>query len=525
MATDTTLDFSFRGQPFVVVAPSDGTVTTSLDFSINGEPFYAPAGGQQADRTEALTATESSSVINAAAAAITEAGTAIDKSDTVLVQKVTGASGYFGNYTQGSSLVYFPPANNKAVMKLQNTTGQSMLVSKFVAQWYDSNPTAKNRAVLYTDNAGVPDQLLAVSNELVGITLGVNILTFPFPVQIPAGGYVWAGVIGDTGLTADCLTGGTIAYNADTYSGNPSQTFGSYSTAAYTYPMTLYGTDGLMRFGRSSIDRPTGNYQPDREHGDKFTLDGTASVLVSSISTYILNTEAGAKSKAAIFTDVAGAPGVKLAQTNEVTGATANSWLVLPFATDYLLAPGTYWLCFITDTNLQTTVIPYGGFLKADGVDTEVLAFQSPSTLQDDISNYGIDIYATYTISTTVTASVTEAATATESSSAGIAGTASITEVASASEEILADYDGVTNVVNSQQVVEVLRSPSAPNVRNSQEVVEVVRLPTNPIVRLSQEVVEVVRIPTTMQVKGSQVVVEVLRQNISQYPAHSMFFA
>ena len=126
-------------------------------------------------------------------------------------------------------------------------------------------------------------------------------------------------------------------------------------------------------------------------------MGGANTVQIDSISAYIKTTSATVKSKAAIFSDAGGMPGVKLAQTEEVVGATANTWLKLPFASLYSLAPGTYWQCFICSENLVTPTIPVTGLLRVDGSEMEATAFQGVSNfLFQSGAPSGIDIYASY---------------------------------------------------------------------------------------------------------------------------------
>ena len=306
----------------------------------------------------------------------------------------------FGNQVPGASTIQFPPGENKAVCRVQNTTGQDLAVERFIGHWgFADYSTAKMKAVIYSDNAGSPNALLATSNEQIGGFAAFKTFTFATPLTVAAGAYVWIGVISDTTVLAGfCTASGSIYYNADTYSDGPSATFGSASIAGYTYQMWVEGDDGQLRFGRSSVDAGSGNYQLDNEHGEPFVLGGTSDVDVTSISTYVQTTSATVKSKAAIFTDSAGLPGTKVAQTVEVTGATANSWLTLNFSSPVRLSPGTYWLCFIADTNLVTPIIGGGGLLRVDGSEAESTAWSSSITFLYDRAPVGLDIYASYTV-------------------------------------------------------------------------------------------------------------------------------
>lgn len=314
-----------------------------------------------------------------------------------------------GNQVLGNSNVLFPPANHKAVCRFQNVSGSDLLVSKFYGDWGSASSTAKIRAVIYSDNGGVPGTLLAVSNERSGPLNRWNALTFATPLLVPNNGYVWFGVISDTSITSSvCSNSGALYYNENTYASGASSSFGAPSIVAFTYRMFLEGEDSTLSFGRRSVDIAgmgplDGNYQPDREHAEKVFLNSAGPVNVTSISTYIRNTVPTAKSKAAIYSDNAGYPGTKLAQTVEVTGSTANTWLTLPILGGVKLSPGAYWLAFISSENLTTSVIPFSGNLIVDGPMTEASAFPStyptgaPVVVIDPVTDgRGIDIYATY---------------------------------------------------------------------------------------------------------------------------------
>lgn len=314
-----------------------------------------------------------------------------------------GAQITIGQDITGTTLVQFPPVNNKAVCRFQNTADCSISIAKAYGYWGNNYPSAKVKVVVYSDTAGpLPDALLGSSDEKVGITAaGWNEFNFSTPVVVASGAYVWIGVISDTMCNgAYNRNTGTIKYNADTYADGPSATFGAASTANYTYPIVgVSNDDGQLRFGRASVNSGGGAYQADREHGEPFVLGGSSAVLVSSISTYVKTTSVGAKSKAAIYTNAGGAPGALIAQTVEVTGAAANSWLTLTFSSPPTLTPGTYWLCFVSDTNLDTPTIGFLGSLQSDvsGL-TEATAW--PPSLAFSFSNspVGIDIYASYAL-------------------------------------------------------------------------------------------------------------------------------
>ena len=96
-------------------------------------------------------------------------------------------------------------------------------------------PTVKIKGFIYSDNAGVPDALIAVTNEVIGSDVA-NIINLPFssPVNLSAG-YYWLGIIVDTTVDvyASGYSSGINKYNVDTYSDGPSDPFGSYSNSSY----------------------------------------------------------------------------------------------------------------------------------------------------------------------------------------------------------------------------------------------------------------------------------------------------
>jgi hypothetical protein len=304
-----------------------------------------------------------------------------------------------GNATSASNLIQAPPANNKAACRFTNSSGGDFIADTLYFRWGVAQATPKVRAVVYSDSAGSPGTLLTSSAERVGVGTGWESFTLSPPVAIAAGAAVWLGVIADATLNCYlCTPGGAIRYNSDSYADGPAATFGAASTTAFTYPVFVTGDDGLARFGRATGSLGgSGNYQPDREHIDRFTLATAGSVVVQSISTYVQTTSASVKSKAAIFADASGSPGTLVAQTEEVTGSTSGAWLMLPFAAPPTLTPGTYWLAFVADTNLVTPTFPVGGSLKADTVGTEATQWTAgPHTYSAPLAPLGIAIYADY---------------------------------------------------------------------------------------------------------------------------------
>jgi len=103
-------------------------------------------------------------------------------------------------------------------------------------------PSVKIKGIIYSDNAGAPDSLLATTEEHIGLSQGFyNILKFASQVNLTAGNY-WLGIIVDSTirLEFDYYYQDDYPYNADTYADGPSDPFGSYSTGG-TFHLLIYG--------------------------------------------------------------------------------------------------------------------------------------------------------------------------------------------------------------------------------------------------------------------------------------------
>lgn len=81
-----------------------------------------------------------------------------------------------------------------------------------------SNGSAQFRCGLYTDNAGVPDALLGMSDVKTGISSGTNTMTFSTPVNITSGQVFWLAWVSPS-LS---IQGGISIANALRWKGNPS---------------------------------------------------------------------------------------------------------------------------------------------------------------------------------------------------------------------------------------------------------------------------------------------------------------
>lgn len=136
-------------------------------------------------------------------------------------------------------------ANSKVVGKYNLAVADDIYFIVFLGITVDE-PTAKIKGVIYSDNAGEPDALIAVTDEVVGVYAN-QLLALPFstPVNLSSGDY-WLGFICDTYLKmqASSVTSGFNKYNADTYSDGPTDPFGSYSSS--NYHRIFYASDDAI---------------------------------------------------------------------------------------------------------------------------------------------------------------------------------------------------------------------------------------------------------------------------------------
>ena len=142
-------------------------------------------------------------------------------------------NGYYYPYIFGlrnlqTSESNFPIANSKGVCKFNLASADDI----YYLLWptLEVNETVQVKGVIYSDNAGEPDALIAVTNELVGTVVGWNALPFASYVSLLAGDY-WLGLIGTENVStySQYVANGTLKYNADTYADGPSDPFGTPS--------------------------------------------------------------------------------------------------------------------------------------------------------------------------------------------------------------------------------------------------------------------------------------------------------
>lgn len=335
------------------------------------------------------------------------------------------AVGWLGNATGGGANVNMPPGGFKAASLFQNTLGVDVTVTMFNGEWGTGSGALHMKGFAYEDSAGVPGALVAVTDEIFAINGGTTPFPFSTPWVWPAGAFRWLGVISPEGFSSthqNSTGGASIFFNTDPYTGSlPSNPFGAASSVTpFEYRFWVDCHDSQHRFGRISIRdwraSPAGVYWHYNPHYEKFVLDEAVSVRVTSMSTHVFTTDAGVTGHAAIYlNDGAGGPSASgpigatlVAQTNDVVGATANTWVTFPFATGVVLAPGTYWLAVIFDTDLNCPVSVSGNLVAPIllGGDITMFPFQNPvpaaSPSLFDESPLGISLYASYDLITVV---------------------------------------------------------------------------------------------------------------------------
>lgn len=125
---------------------------------------------------------------------------------------------------EGGMFYATPPANNDLLFKLIPQRSGSIARLDYYA--FDAHGTALIKGIVYSDNAGSPNALLGSSDELSGVVVGLNTMTFSSPVAVTAGTTYWIGVIANHECNALATPyygdGSAIRANvADTYADGP----------------------------------------------------------------------------------------------------------------------------------------------------------------------------------------------------------------------------------------------------------------------------------------------------------------
>lgn len=235
--------------------------------------------------------------------------------------------------------------------------------------------TCSARTAIYSNNAGAPDALLAVSQEITGIDTTLAWRTFDLitPVELMPGDY-WLVIHGGDGNWRWRYSDGNPNQNvsaADIYADGPSDPFGTptaYSAFALSIyasyiswpPWTDTGKTALAvaahcpnvqpRFGWTSGTLDTTAVSPDLKAASKYTL-AAAKAVTDIVADG--NADIGTcKAKAVIYADSGGNPTTLLATSQELTIDPAYPALhTFHFTTPVQLAAGDYWLGLIVGDN------------------------------------------------------------------------------------------------------------------------------------------------------------------------------
>ena len=128
-----------------------------------------------------------------------------------------------------------------------------------------------------------------------------------------------------------------------------------------------------------------------------------ASGSLSKLTVYAIpgiNSPSPQALKAVIYSDSAGSPDALVATGSEVTyrGSTNGSgWFDLPFSAPVALAPGTYWLGFITGTTTEGMGYAYDSVANSRAYDTNTFAGGPSNPFGSSTKDsYQASIYATY---------------------------------------------------------------------------------------------------------------------------------
>lgn len=121
-----------------------------------------------------------------------------------------------------------------------------------------TSPTANYKAVIYSDNAGVPNTLLATGTQVTGAVSGSNLVLPVALAGVTAGTYYWVGFISDTNINYACNDeAGTSYSKANTYtSGPPSPAGTGFTTNSNNINMSVTMTGVTARYPQIDNWRP-----------------------------------------------------------------------------------------------------------------------------------------------------------------------------------------------------------------------------------------------------------------------------
>jgi subtilisin family serine protease len=204
------------------------------------------------------------------------------------------------------------------------------------------------------------------------------------------------GVVSQTYLVSSADVGDTleVAVTATNTAGFATETSAATATVSSTPPPST-GTFGKTTVGASS-DTAVAN----RKRVNRYSV--SASVSVTKLTIYL---QQGGSSgtqvlEGVIYADSGGSPGALIAVSNQVTFASTSAagWYDLPFSTPVSLAPGNYWIGFMSGSTSYVIGFRYDSVTGARLYNANTYTsgpsnpFGSASTDNEQIS-----LYATYT--------------------------------------------------------------------------------------------------------------------------------
>lgn len=273
----------------------------------------------------------------------------------------TSTPGKLGRTTVGTVPSQGMGANQKRGSKFALT--ETGVLSSFSA-YLDGNGGASGseqvRVVLYRDASGVPGAKVAESLNTITINSGTAGAWYTFTApqtQLTPGSYWLVLHTGGTAGIARNMGDGSTApnwySNADTFSDGASDPFGTGSAGTGTisiYASYTQGTPG--QFGNTTAGtKASAGMSADFKRASKYTLADNATLV--SFSAYLDGNggTAGSQSvRIALYQDVNGVPGPRVAESNPVSIAagTAPGWVTFTPTSQAALPAGSYWIAIHT---------------------------------------------------------------------------------------------------------------------------------------------------------------------------------
>ena len=251
--------------PTIAGSAQPGQTLTAATGSWANEPTsfayqWSRCDGAGANCASIAAATASTYTVGSADAASTlrvavtasNAGGSSSPASSAQSAVVGAGAATFGKTTVGASSDTFL-ADRKRVNRYALTTAGSVTKLSIYLAHAASSGQQLLKGLIYSDSAGAPGALLAVSEPLTFTSTSANgwyDMTFSSPVSLAAGNY-WIGIItgatsGVAGFRYDSVSGARD-YNANTYTSGPTNPFGSLTTdseqASLYATYTTAGTD------------------------------------------------------------------------------------------------------------------------------------------------------------------------------------------------------------------------------------------------------------------------------------------